>query len=99
MEERTLIDEARLCRSLAEQLANKPEEIASLRIANEFERMVWTKLRRASPSHDLADYYSSREREELRAAVCSEQPGAREVHLVLARTYGRRTHSLVARTA
>ena len=97
MEERNLVEEARRCRSLAEQLTDKPDEIASMRIANEFERMVWTKLKRATAAYDLADYYSTREREELRAAVVSEQPGTREVHLVLARTYGRRTHSLVAR--
>ena len=89
--------EAEACRSLAKQLSGAPEEIISLRLANEFDRLACGTLGHDTAGHEMFTYYSSREAQELRAATQAAHPNARKSHLALAHRYGAWAHSLLVR--
>ena len=89
--------EAETCRSLAKQMRGAAEEIISLRLAHEFDRLACGTSGEDTPAHEMFTYYSSREAQELRAATQAAHPNARKAHLALAHRYGACAHSLVVR--
>lgn len=81
MMQRTLSDEADICRKLAVEIASQPDRALLNCIAAEFDRLADIE-RRKDPS-----YYAVRAAQEVKAAVEAQHPSARLSHLVMAQRY------------
>ena len=92
-----LAGEAADCRSLAQELAGRPEASLLLRLASEFDRLA---LERDWPLGFHADdsrYFAQRASQEITAAVKARHPKARLAHLKIAQRYEHLSQVIEAR--